>query len=379
MLQTLLVELALVKLASAECVGACSGTAGVQMLQRQTERSSALSHTHPIIGYEYHSPHCPPHFQTLWIMAGSRGDLCGGDKRDWTCPRGCVPMTGGVAPWCVEQNQRDACKHTHERQTHGCHWPLNQYDTSRYSSMHGVVCRKDPWLYNPDASWFQPPYGCETRWFNEPIWETSPWTVNASDPTKPCRVSLPMKYDARSRWKLVATNTHGAEVSVEVGISRASGSSASGSVSRSETQTLTESMSVGVGFEIPFLEGALSMNTESSVTTETSEEFTRAAERTVETVMTWDEVHVVTINCPDATKGGQQDKVNPDSVAMEYVYQFMVSNGEVEAKTEHFRCHQVADGKEHQPQCPPQYCGDPATNPYCKKDGVGSDARCRSR
>merc|ERR1719265_1440099 len=69
------------------------------------------------------------------------------------------------------------------------------------------------------------------------------------------------------------------------------------------------------------------------------------------------------------------------SKSLEYVYQWVVGNADYEAKTEHFRCHRVEDGSAHDPQCAPQFCGNPLQNPYCVRSGAtpaqpGADPRC---
>jgi len=107
-----------------------------------------------------------------------------------------------------------------------------------------------------------------------------------------------------------------------------------------------------------------------------SAEISASISKSVESTVTMDKVITVTITCPDGTKEEDKNVRNPDSVSMEYVYQYVVEDGNLEAKTEHFRCHQTK-GPKQDPECPPDMCGDPVKNKYCKMNHEGADPRCK--
>lgn len=134
-----------------------------------------------------------------------------------------------------------------------------------------------------------------------------------------------------------------------------------------------------------------------SVSTTTEVSFSVAA--TLEHSLEQSTVRTLTISCPDgtpaatttttaATPGATTSTTaahrlleNPEGLALEYLYQWEVSDGVLTAKTEHFRCYQSEDGKEYAPQCSPFECGDPWRNAKCEAyvAGVenGADERCR--
>jgi hypothetical protein len=106
---------------------------------------------------------------------------------------------------------------------------------------------------------------------------------------------------------------------------------------------------------------------------------------TAESTIQQSKSEMVQVHCPDeemSTKvtTGTQALTSHSSVSVEYVYQWVVANSDFEAKTQNFRCHRAPDGIERPPQCPPQFCGNPFTNPYCVAYSAsappGADQHC---
>lgn len=185
-------------------------------------------------------------------------------------------------------------------------------------------------------------------------------------------------------WRLVASNTHGASVDIETGFSSAK----SKSVTREEAHAFSTEMSQSYSATTAVEAWAFSAETTYERSSTSAEEHSASLSNTAESAVEQSKSQMVSVQCPDVTFETENtvdgiEVTSSFSQAMEYVYQWVVGNTEYEAKTQHFRCHQAADGIERPPQCQPQACGNPETNPYCgASDGVqlqyitGADPSC---
>jgi len=177
----------------------------------------------------------------------------------------------------------------------------------------------------------------------------------------------------RGLWRLVASSTHGASVQIQTGFSSSNTKSATKSDTKTFSQTVSASAAGTVGGTTGGVGVGVNWGGSSAVAT------------TAESTIQQSKSEMVSVHCPDeemSTKvtTGTQALTSHSSVSVEYVYQWVVANSDFEAKTQNFRCHRVADGVERPPQCSPQYCGSPFTNPYCVAYSAsappGADQHC---
>eukprot|EP00438_Fugacium_kawagutii_P033019 Skav234002 [mRNA] locus=scaffold2637:36590:38737:- [translate_table: standard] len=183
----------------------------------------------------------------------------------------------------------------------------------------------------------------------------------------PCRVS---SQDAPSvqapfvGWKLVASSTHGLTTQIEVGVSSMKGKAVTTEEAKEFQNSLSAGATVGIEAEAGVVFAKTKVSAEFRVDSTKTWTSSSANARSTESASTQEKVTSVGVSCPD-----------PDpSMKMEYIYQWVGENGKIVVKTEHFRCHQT-DGPEYPPECPPQLCGDPKTNPYCAAGPEGCGGR----
>jgi len=312
-----------------------------------------LYKTHP------QHPECPAAFPTLYMYVGNHGDRCrtaDGSDRSRSCPFACAATKDDMSPFCLNSGTRDACRDTHCNQG-GYHKTIFTTSDERI----GNYC-------TGTSTPYAPPRGCK-------FISAAPWIVKTSETWKPCRVGYGSTV-ARGYWNLVATNTHGAEVTLEVGISNSTGKEAT------KEQSKELMVEVSHSFGVEYESGPVTVSGERSFTAGRTWESTVA--ETMESVIENSKTSSITVECPDATNGTNHNEGKhtsfENSASLEYVYQWMLSGSTgTLAKTHHFRCHQVGDGIERMPQCSPLTCGSPALNPYCQyfsSDSTGADPRC---
>lgn len=291
------------------------------------------------------SAFCRPAFPDLHLFADPiQGDKCVArhGAKEFTCPKGCVE-SGVRNPRCLVTGKRLPCNVRSAK----CIEPFPRLSTSGYGkSCVGKKGSKHSWI---------PAMGC--------IGVTgAPHSADARRRKTACRVSAPGPVSPVAKWILIATNTHGAEASVETGMSNQRG------------KEITKQASMSFGVAVTAKAGFMGSGVEASASVEVS----AAIGSSVASTISSNKVAAITVKCPDSTKSGQIDEYNPDSVDTEYMYQWVVGDSNLQAKTEHFRCHRVGDGVEQPPQCPPQFCGSPEENPYCKPSpAFGADRRCK--
>jgi len=189
----------------------------------------------------------------------------------------------------------------------------------------------------------------------------------------------------RGFWRMVASSTHGASVKLQTGFSSSNSDSTTKSEEKSFSADVSITASSKVGANPPVGPGA---STTKSVGLSVSAGGSSSIASTIGATMGQSKAETITVQCPDesmstmvmqGTSSSNTKLTSHSSLALEYVYQWVVGNANYEAKTQHFRCHRVADGTQHPPQCAPQFCGNPFQNPYCYRSGAGADVRCNSR
>merc|ERR1719453_1967861 len=198
----------------------------------------------------------------------------------------------------------------------------------------------------------------------------------------------------RGMWRLVASSTHGASVQVETGFSSAKTDSTTTKEKSTFSSTVSVGASVSVGVTVDT--GAASAGVTGSAGVETSGTLgsSSSVAQTAESTVQQSKTELIRVYCPDETTtsdvktalGSDTTGVNitattsHTSRSTEYVYQWVVGNADYEARTQHFRCHRVTDGIQRDPQCPPQFCGEPFTNPYCIRftgSQAGAESQCK--
>jgi len=242
-----------------------------------------------------------------------------------------------------------------------------------------------------EQNWF-PPTGCEADVNFPYTWlkgKTGKWDkvchVDNVDIMKTLPGAVASDNTIRGMWRLVASSTHGASVSVETGFTSSTSNTTTKTEKKSFSQTISKSVST--------------MNRQGSAangvtyTTEQAYSLTdtrsKALVHSSESALQQSKSTMITVSCPDqellrhSTSGlepyNKTTWSTQPSQSMEYVYQWVVGNAEYEVKTQNFRCHRVADGVKKDPQCPPQLCGNPFENPYCftgSNGQKGADPNC---
>jgi len=189
----------------------------------------------------------------------------------------------------------------------------------------------------------------------------------------------------RGVWRLVASSTHGASVGIQTGFTSSDNKAVTEEEVKSFSTEMSVSATVTVAYEPPLGIG-LGGEASATVGASTSKGGSSSIASTAMSAVGQSETEMITVQCPDeqqqtaVTSATDSTSMTASkSLSMEYVYQWVVGNAKFEAKTQHFRCHRVADGIKRDPQCPPQFCGNPALNPYCVKSSggqQGADPNC---
>jgi len=200
----------------------------------------------------------------------------------------------------------------------------------------------------------------------------------------------------RGFWRMVASSTHGASFKIETGFNSKKTESTSKESERSFSSTASHSASTTVSASIPVpipLPIKVSVDVKATATAQASATAggSSSIASTMAATMGQSKKQMISVVCPDEQMSTRVTKetaapnntalTTHSSLSLEYVYQWVVGNADYEAKTQHFRCHRVADGVAHMPQCAPQFCGNPFQNPYCVRFGstpaqAGADPRC---
>jgi len=198
----------------------------------------------------------------------------------------------------------------------------------------------------------------------------------------------------RGMWRLVASSTHGASVQVETGFTSAKTDTTTTKDKSSFSSAVAVSASVSIGVSVGDPAGTSKASVTGTVSVETtgSAGASSSTAQTAESTVQQSKTELIRVYCPDeemSTKvttgsatatAGSTSVTSHSSMSVEYVYQWVVGNADYEAKTQHFRCHRVTDGIQRDPQCPPQFCGNPFTNPYCIRftgSQAGADSQCK--
>jgi len=297
---------------------------------------------------------CTPLYPDLEVHAGNHGDLCrarGGKAWAHTCPDGCAAIPDPApSPYCLTSGTREACRtegacgprSLHQTMVRGWNRDIGDHCTGAGNGISRVT-----WIA---------PVGCHA--LGGPPYSVAPGGYRPTPPGSiPCRVKDGTPNAPQATWQLIASGTNGVTTTMEVGVT----STSAQSVTRDTQNTFGASVTAGVSFDagLPFVaNGGVELETSASY------EFSSGISKSIESVIEQDQVRTVEVECPDYTDTPSEVR-NQNSSRTEYIWQFVVGDGNIMAKTGYFRCHQSEAGSE-MPECPPELCGDPAKNPFCK-------------
>lgn len=321
-------------------------------------------------------PACDAMFPDLELRLGAFGDRCltahwyeNRQKNTFWCPDGCTglsPQRGGNLR-CVEISSGEFCGYTNSHKgTINVGMGDGSWDRCTKRSPFTTINRLNfGWDYDfgvycsGPSSEFIAPKGCLYRLSYLHYHRMG--TLN-QEGTGPCRIrgeGTPA-VGAVAGWKLIASNTHGLQASIEVGMASAT----SKEITKEETHAFGVSVTTGVGVE----GSAFGVDISASIEVSASYDYSQAVAHSLADTLERVTLSTVTVDCPDWSDTSQTSvryQPNPDTSRMEYIWQYQVTDGGLTAQTEHFRCHHSISGS-RQPQCPPELCGDPSTNPYCE-------------
>lgn len=347
--------------------------------------------------------HCYPEYPWLVKRLDGFGDVCykhhdsrGEDDHSVNgmvvCPEGCFWSACG----CLESTTREPCGLTITLTDADCpiFFQIHQVDNPVLNwncrAAHGVGYKDCTTAWSFTSPGLIAPRGCKP-WQHYNLmhghwWNRRPFLVMGNDDTRACNVDLvnPLeafraggavdgaaRLAARAHWVLVGTGTHGVQAQVEVGLYSENGAT----VTTEQTASFEAGLALGatvevtneVGIDAGVVSASSSMSFGLSVETTFSQQMSEAVAESVEEVAGQSSSQVMAFECPDVTtfdNGGTSR--NSNSSALEQLFQWEVLSGGVLAKTDHFRCHQVADGTIKYPRYPPRLCGSPEDNPLCQ-------------